>query len=79
MPAVIIELLGGFAARRDGASDFVFETDKTRALLAYLAVEREKTHRRETLAGLFWPDMPEHRARAESQSSGLQLAADDSR
>ena len=40
-----------------------FESDKVRALLAYLAVDNEHHHRREKLAGLFWPDLPESRAR----------------
>ena len=73
MPPLVIELLGGFAARRDEKPDLVFESDKTRALLAYLAVERGKTHRRETLAGLFWPDMPEKRARANLNQSAYSL------
>ncbi|MGQ0601189.1 MAG: BTAD domain-containing putative transcriptional regulator, partial [Anaerolineales bacterium] len=36
-----------------------FRTDKVRALLAYLAVEADKPHRRESLAGLLWPEMPD--------------------
>ena len=41
-----------------------FATEKCRALLVYLAVEAGRTHRRETLAALFWPDQPEKAARA---------------
>ena len=41
-----------------------FESNKVRALLAYLAVEREQAHRREKLAALLWPDMPARRANA---------------
>jgi DNA-binding SARP family transcriptional activator len=37
--------------------------DKVRALLAYLAVEAERPHRREALLGLLWPDLPEAAAR----------------
>lgn len=37
---------------------------KDRALLAYLAIERGRRHRREALAGLLWPDHPDHAARA---------------
>ncbi|MES0361734.1 MAG: BTAD domain-containing putative transcriptional regulator, partial [Anaerolineales bacterium] len=38
--------------------------DKVRALLSYLAVESERPHRREKLAGLLWPDYPESSARS---------------
>ncbi|MEM7114043.1 MAG: NB-ARC domain-containing protein [Chloroflexota bacterium] len=41
-----------------------FRTDKTRALLAYLAVESQQPHHRNTLATLLWPDSPGKRARA---------------
>jgi DNA-binding SARP family transcriptional activator len=40
------------------------KTDKARALLIYLAVERGRAHRRQALAGLLWPDYPEEGARA---------------
>lgn len=35
-----------------------FRTDKERALLLYLAIERGRAHRRESLAELLWPDRP---------------------
>ncbi|MCP4210007.1 MAG: AAA family ATPase [Halieaceae bacterium] len=73
MPTLLIELLGGFAAHRDDNTLPVYESDKTRGLLAYLAVERGKLHRRETLAGLFWPDMPEGRARANLNQTTYSL------
>jgi predicted ATPase/DNA-binding SARP family transcriptional activator len=40
-----------------------FESDKVRALLVYLVVESERAHRRESLAGLLWPELPERAAR----------------
>ncbi|MCU0523092.1 MAG: winged helix-turn-helix domain-containing protein [Anaerolineae bacterium] len=40
-----------------------FRTDKERALLAYLAIEAGRSHRREALAGLLWPNVPEANAR----------------
>jgi predicted ATPase/DNA-binding SARP family transcriptional activator len=41
-----------------------FKTDKVRAMLAYLAVEQAHPHRRQSLAGLFWPGFLESSARA---------------
>jgi predicted ATPase/DNA-binding SARP family transcriptional activator len=57
-----ITLFGPFKATLDGEA-VDFESDKVRALLAYLAVESESPHRREKLAGLLWPDWPERAAR----------------
>jgi DNA-binding SARP family transcriptional activator len=39
------------------------ESDRARALLAYLAVEADRPHRREALIGLLWPDCSEQAAR----------------
>ena len=39
-----------------------FKSNKVRALLAYLAVEADRPHRREALAGLLWPDWPDRDA-----------------
>jgi len=58
-----IHLLGAFHVELDGNPLTGFATDKARALLAYLAVEREYPHRREQLSGLLWPEQPEDRAR----------------
>ncbi len=58
-----LTLLGGIYIEKDGSPISGFATDKARALLAYLAVERERPHRRESLAALFWPEQPEGRAR----------------
>lgn len=47
-----------------------FDSDKARALLTYLAIEADRPHTRETLAGLLWPEFPEERAR-QSLSQAL--------
>lgn len=39
-----------------------FDTDKSRALLVYLALENEHPHRRSHLAGLLWSDQSEEQA-----------------
>src|SRR5579875_3415368 len=37
--------------------------DKARALLVFLAAESDREHRRESLAGMFWPEQDEAAAR----------------
>ena len=50
-----------------------FGSDKVRALLFYLASEPDQPHRRETLAGLLWPDYPERSARTSLRSALADL------
>ena len=57
-----ITLLGAFQATFDGELLTTFGTNKTRALLAYLAMEAHRPHRREHLAGLLWSDQAEKKA-----------------
>ena len=57
-----LSLLGPFQATLDGQPVTGFKSNKVRALLAYLAVEADRTHRREVLAGLLWPDWPDRDA-----------------
>ena len=52
-----------FAVFLDGAQVTSLESDRVRVLLAYLAVEADRSHRPERLAGLLWPEWPEARAR----------------
>src|SRR5512145_1135712 len=63
MTILSLRLLGAFTVERDGQPLNGFATDKARALLAYLAVERERPHRRESLSALLWPDQNDERAR----------------
>ena len=58
MSHLALSLLGVFRATLDGAPITNFESAKVRALLAYLVVERDRPHARETLAGLLWSDFP---------------------
>ncbi len=64
MAQLSISLFGSFQVTLDGEPVTGFVSDKARALLAFLAVEAERPHRRETLAGLLWPEYPERSARA---------------
>ncbi len=62
MASLNIQLFGTFQVTVEGMSVDGFRSDKARALLAYLAVEADRPHRRDALAGLFWPEMPEGKA-----------------
>lgn len=64
MNTLAIRLLGQFQAEIAGQPLQDLQTNKVRALLAYLAVEADRPARRETLAGMFWPEFTESRARA---------------
>jgi DNA-binding SARP family transcriptional activator/predicted ATPase len=63
MSDIHLYFFGGFRAEVGGKPLKVFESDKARLLLAYLAVEKDRFHRRDHLVGLFWPEKSEDRAR----------------
>jgi len=79
MARLELRLLGTFQATLDGVALTAFGYDKARALLAYLAVECDRPHHRERLAGLLWPEYPERNARLNlSQAlSHLRRALND--
>ena len=58
-----LRLLGGFDARLDGADLIGFESQKARALLAYLALNRGRQVERRFLSGLLWSERSEVSAR----------------
>lgn len=68
-----IMLLGRFEARLNDERIDQFSYDKVRALLAYLAVESDRLHPRESIAGLLWADYPEQRARQNLSQALLTL------
>ena len=63
MTRLSLSMLGTWQVTLDGEPLTTFESDKVRALLAYLAVESNWPQRRETLAALLWPERPERNAR----------------
>lgn len=64
-----IRLLGPYRVTLDGQPVTSFVSDKSRALLAYLAVEAGRPHTRGRLAGLLWPDYPERNARTSLRTA----------
>jgi len=73
MAQLQIALLGSFSVTLGDKLISGFESDKARALLAYLAVEADRPHRREALAGLLWSDTPERTARTNLRSALANL------
>ncbi|MGD8738136.1 MAG: BTAD domain-containing putative transcriptional regulator, partial [Anaerolineae bacterium] len=74
MARLSISCLGSFQVRLDGQPVTDFKSNKVRALLAYLVVEADRSHRREVLAGLLWPEWPDRDA-----LSNLRYALSDLR
>jgi DNA-binding SARP family transcriptional activator len=79
MARLSIHLLGPMQVTLDGQPVTRFETEKTRALLAYLAVEADRPHRRDFLAEMLWPERPPGAAGANLRHTlaGLRRAIGD--
>ena len=73
MTHLSLRTLGPFQVLLDGEPVTGFDSDKVRALLAYLVLEADRPHRREKLAGLLWPDYPEQSARTSLRSALANL------
>jgi DNA-binding SARP family transcriptional activator len=63
MAHLSISLLGAFKVALDDRSITDSGMDQAWALLAYLAVEAKRSHRRDALAGLLWAECSHTRAR----------------
>lgn len=68
-----ISLLGPMQVRLAGKPITTFESNRVRALLAYLAVEVMQPHHRQKLATLLWPDWPDAAARKNLRSALANL------
>lgn len=79
MPCLLLQFLGPFRVTLGDAPLEAFESNKVRALLAFLATEADRPHARESLAALLWPNRPEPAARAclRSALSNLRLVIGD--
>jgi predicted ATPase/DNA-binding SARP family transcriptional activator len=62
MAQLILRLMGRFEASIAGKPITAFETNKCKAMLAYLAAEADHVHTRDVLAGMLWPDSPQSSA-----------------
>jgi predicted ATPase/DNA-binding SARP family transcriptional activator len=63
MIRLLLSVLGPLQATLDGQPVTGFESNKVRAMLAFLAVEAHRPHSRDALIGLLWPEQPNQVAR----------------
>lgn len=68
-----IHVLGPFQAEVDDEAIPESRSKKIEALLVYLAVEMQRAHRRETLVGLLFPDVPDDQARTNLRQTLTRL------
>ena len=73
MARLSIRLLGGFQVDLGSVPATDFRSDRARALLAFLAVESDYPHPRDSLAWLLWPDSPNQAARTNLRSTLANL------
>jgi len=75
-----LSLLGPFLVALQPGRPVELTSKKAQALLAYLAVESDRPHYREALAGLLWPDSSEQAARGSLRQAlqDLRRALGDS-
>ena len=73
MAHLSFSLFGGFTVALDGQLVTAFGTNKARALLAYLAVEAARPHRRASLANMFWPESSQQKATHNLSQTLLRL------
>lgn len=73
MPHLMLTFLGQFHSTLDGRPLTAFESNKVRALLAYLAVEAHQPHSRSALANLLWPGYSDESARTTLRRALYQV------
>jgi len=73
MAKLVLAFLGAFQVALDDQPVTRFGTDKTRALLAYLALESDRAYRREALAGMLWTEQSDDAARHSLRQALLRL------
>lgn len=73
MARLEIRLLGGFELARDGRVLEQLPLRAARSLFAFLVLNRDRPHTRDLLAGTFWPDFDESRARRRLSQALWQI------
>lgn len=73
MPDLKLTLLGPFDCRSRSGRQAAFPTRKVKALCGYLALSPGRLHSRDELAGMFWGDNPQAKARASLRSTLSRL------
>lgn len=63
MPQLDVSFFGSFQAQLDGIRLSNFRSVNTLGLFAYLILQAERPFARDTLATLFWPDVPDSAAK----------------
>lgn len=64
-PALHVQMLGGFGVRADERDLPSLGSRAASSLLAYLVLNRDRPQTRDLLAGRFWSDLPEDKARRQ--------------
>ena len=73
MAGLEIRLLGGFELAREGQTLDQLPLRAARSLFAYLVLNRERPHTRDLLAGTFWPEFDDSRARRRLSQAMWQI------
>jgi DNA-binding SARP family transcriptional activator/predicted ATPase/uncharacterized protein HemY len=73
MARLQLSFLGALQVSLDGQPVSGFESGKVRALFAYLATGQERTHSRDELLGLLWPEQPDSTARSNLRQALYDL------
>ena len=73
MPALRLFLLGTLEIQYDGQQLPKPPTQKSQSLFAYLALHRHRPQPREHLAGMFWGERPERKARRSLTTALWQI------
>jgi DNA-binding SARP family transcriptional activator/tetratricopeptide (TPR) repeat protein len=72
-PVLHVEMLGGFDLHYNGKAVPPISSRPASSLLAYLILRRHRTHTRDLLAGRFWSDLSEDKARRRLSDALWQI------